>query len=127
MRSLGGELFEYGSDFQECREYARSVANAEGLHMVPSYHPDLVAGVASYWLELFRAQPDLDLVLVPIGQGSGICAAIAARQALGLKTRIIGVVSSPCAGLPAVPARRQKHFRPGQHRHCRRPGLPPAG
>lgn len=94
MRSLGGELFEVGADFQECREHACGVARAEGLHMVPSYHPDLVAGVASYWLELFRAQPDLDLVLVPIGQGSGICAAVAARRALGLKTRIIGVVSS---------------------------------
>ena len=94
MRSLGAELIEHGADFQETREHAQQVAAAEGLHMVPSWHPDLVAGVASGWLELFRAQPDLDLVLVPIGQGSGICAAIAARQALGLKTRIVGVVSS---------------------------------
>ncbi len=94
MRGLGAELIEYGSDFQETREHAQQVAAAEGLHMVPSWHPDLVAGVASGWLELFRAQPDLDVVLVPIGQGSGICAAIAARQALGLKMRIVGVVSS---------------------------------
>jgi threonine dehydratase len=62
--------------------------------MVPSWHPDLVAGVASGYVELLRAQPDLDLLLVPIGQGSGICAAIAARQALGLRTRIVGVVSA---------------------------------
>lgn len=94
MRGLGAELIEYGSDFQETREHAQQVAAAEGLHMVPSWHPDLVAGVASGWLELFRAQPDLDVVLVPIGQGSGICAAIAARQALRLKLRIVGVVSS---------------------------------
>lgn len=94
MRALGAELIEVGADFQECREHALGVAQREGLHMVPSYHEDLVAGVATGWLELFRAQPDLDLVLVPIGQGSGICAAIAARRALGLKTRIIGVVSS---------------------------------
>ena len=94
MRALGAHLIEHGADFQECREYAHELAAAEQLHMVPSWHPDLVAGVASGWLELLRAQPGLDLVLVPVGQGSGICAAIAARQALGLKTRIIGVVSS---------------------------------
>jgi threonine dehydratase len=62
--------------------------------MIPSLHPDLLRGVASYWLEFFRAAPDLDTVLAPIGQGSGICAAIAAREALGLRTRIIGVVSA---------------------------------
>ena len=94
MRSLGAELVEVGDDFQACRDYATQVAAAERLHMVPSWHPDLVAGVASGYLELLRAQPDLDLLLVPIGQGSGICGAIAARNALGLKTRVIGVVSS---------------------------------
>ncbi|MES2901752.1 MAG: threonine dehydratase [Pseudomonadota bacterium] len=94
MRALGAELIEYGSDFQECREYAQAMAEREGLHMVPSFHEDLVAGVATGWLELFRAQPELDLVLVTIGQGSGICAAIAARQALGLNMKIVGVVSS---------------------------------
>ena len=94
MRAQGAKLIEHGEDFQSCREFALDLAAREGLHMVPSYHEDLVAGVASGWLELFRAQPDLDLVLVPIGQGSGICAAIAARHALGLRTRIVGVVSS---------------------------------
>lgn len=94
MRALGAELIEVGADFQECREHALGVAEAESLHMVQSWHPDLVAGVASGYLELLRAQPDLDLLLVPIGQGSGICGAIAARNALGVKTRIIGVVSS---------------------------------
>lgn len=94
MRSLGAQLIEVGDDFQACREHATQVAQAEGLHMVPSWHPDIVAGVASGYLELLRAQPELDLLLVPIGQGSGICGAIAARNALGVKTRIIGVVSS---------------------------------
>ena len=92
-RAFGAEIIEHGADFQESREHANMLAQRDGLHMVPSFHHDLVAGVASYWLELFRAQPDLDLVLVPIGQGSGICGAIAARHALGLKTRIVGVVS----------------------------------
>ncbi|ATQ76257.1 hypothetical protein CR152_18225 [Massilia violaceinigra] len=94
MRGLGARVIEHGDDFQASREHALALMREEGLHMVPSYHEDLVAGVASGWLELFRAQPDLDLVLVPIGQGSGICGAIAARHALGVKTRIIGVVSS---------------------------------
>jgi len=94
MRALGAELVEAGDDFQACREHATAMAGRDGLHMVPSWHPDLVAGVATAWLELFRAQPDLDLVIVPIGQGSGICGAIAARQALGLHTRIVGVVSA---------------------------------
>jgi threonine dehydratase len=94
MRGLGAQLVEFGADFQQCREHAQQVAERECLHMVPSWHPELVAGVASGYLELFRAQPDLDQVLVPIGQGTGICGAIAARNALGLKTRIVGVVSS---------------------------------
>jgi threonine dehydratase len=93
MRGLGAELIEAGNDFQECRELATQKAREDGLHMVPSWHEDLVAGVASGYLELLRAQPDLDLILVPIGQGSGICAAIAARNALGSKARIVGVVS----------------------------------
>lgn len=94
MRALGVELVEHGGDFQESREHALVLAGQRALHMIPSYHHDLVCGVASYWLELFAAQPDLDVVLVPIGQGSGICAAVAARNALGLRCRIIGVVSA---------------------------------
>lgn len=94
MRALGAQLIEYGDEFQESREYALVLAEERGLHMVPSLHRDLVRGVATSWLELFKAQPALDVVYVPVGQGSGICAAIAARNALGLATRIIGVVSS---------------------------------
>ncbi|RCI69460.1 pyridoxal-phosphate dependent enzyme, partial [Pseudomonas aeruginosa] len=69
-------------------------ARREGLHLIPAFHPWLVAGVASYSLELFAALADLDEVYVPIGMGSGICGLIAARDALGLKTRIVGVVSA---------------------------------
>ncbi|UGQ44678.1 threonine dehydratase [Massilia endophytica] len=94
MRSLGAQLIEHGEDFQASREYAQVLAVRDGLHIVPSYHEDIVAGVGSSWMELFRAQPDLDTVFVPIGQGSGFCGAIAARQALGLRTRVIGVVSA---------------------------------
>jgi threonine dehydratase len=98
MRALGATLVEHGSEFQESREHAIALARRDGLHMVPSYHPDLVAGVATGWLELLRAQPGLDTLLVPIGQGSGFCAAVAARDALGLRTRLVGVVSSHAPG-----------------------------
>lgn len=94
MRALGAELVEHGDDFQAAREFADRHAEDEGLHFVPSYHADLVAGVATYWAELFTAAPDLDVVYVPIGQGSGICACAAARNALSPRTRIIGVVSA---------------------------------
>ena len=94
MRALGARLIEFGDDFQASREHAQMLAARDGLHMVPSFHEDLVAGVATGWMELLRAQPQLDVLLVPIGQGSGICAAIAARHVLGLGTCIIGVVST---------------------------------
>jgi threonine dehydratase len=93
MRALGVELIEQGDDFQAAREHATRLAAERGLHMVPSFHADLVRGVATYWLEFFEAvQPDV--VFVPIGQGSGICACVAARAHSGVHTRIIGVVSA---------------------------------
>ena len=98
MRALGAELVEHGTDFQEAREHAQTLAAARGWWMVPSFHPDLVAGVASYALELFDAVPLLDTVYVPIGMGSGAAALIAARDALGAATQIVGVVSD---GAPA--------------------------
>jgi threonine dehydratase len=94
MRGLGAELIEHGQDFQEAFEYAQKLAGERSLHMVPSFGPLLVAGVATYGLELLRAVPDLDVVYVPIGLGSGICGMMAARDGLGLKTRIVGVVSA---------------------------------
>ncbi|WP_434570847.1 threonine dehydratase [Pseudomonas sp. Z3-6] len=94
MRGFGGEVVEYGRDFDEAREEALRLAHAQGLYLVPPFHPELVKGVATYGLELFQAVPDLDTVYVPIGCGSGICAVIAARDALGLKTRVVGVVST---------------------------------
>ena len=94
MRALGAELIEHGDDFQAAREHAAQLAQAERLHYVPSFHPDLVRGVATYWAEFFTATPDLDLVYVPIGQGSGICACVAARNAYAPRTRIVGVTSA---------------------------------
>ena len=93
MQGFGARLVEAGHDFQAAFEHASEIAMQEQLHFVPSYHPLLVRGVASYALELFRAVPDLDVVYVPIGLGSGISGVIAARDALGLRAEIVGVVA----------------------------------
>jgi threonine dehydratase len=93
MRAFGAELIEHGRDFDEARSRAVEIAAERGLEYAPSFHPDLVAGVATYAYELFTAVGDLDTVYVPIGLGSGICGLIAVRDALGLATRIVGVVS----------------------------------
>ena len=98
MRSLGAELIEHGDDFQEAYEYTIAMAQRESLHLVRSFDRALIAGVASYALELFGEAADLDTVYVPIGMGSGICGVIAVRNALGLKTEVVGVVA---AGAPA--------------------------
>lgn len=94
MRALGVALVEHGEDFQEAREHALQIAAERGAHMVPSFHTDLLRGVSTYWWEFFRAVPQLDVVYVPIGQGSGACSAIAAKRALGHRARVVGVVSS---------------------------------
>lgn len=94
MRAFGAELIEHGDDFEAARQEARRLSHGRGLEMVPSFHADLMCGVATYALELLTADPDLDVLYVPIGQGSGICGCIAARDALGLKTEIVGVQSS---------------------------------
>jgi threonine dehydratase len=94
MRAFGAELLEFGRDFDEAREHAAGLAREQGLHFVGPFARELVAGVGSYALELLRAVPALDTVYVPIGCGSGICGLISARDALGLKTAIVGVVSA---------------------------------
>jgi threonine dehydratase len=94
MRAFGAELVEAGHDFDAARETAMQLAGERGLSMVPSFHRDLVCGVATYAHELFRAAPLLDTVYVPIGLGSGICGTIAMRDALGLSTKVVGVVST---------------------------------
>lgn len=93
MRALGAELVEAGHDFQAAREHSLQLAEQEGLHLIPSFHPLLVRGVATYGLEWLRAAPGLHTVYVPIGMGSGICGVIAARDALGSATRVVGVVA----------------------------------
>ncbi|WP_349359475.1 threonine dehydratase [Stappia sp.] len=93
MTAFGANLIEHGEDFDAAKAHAAMLAEEQGLIMVPSFHADLVRGVATYGLEFFRAVPDLDVVYVPIGLGSGICSLISARDALNLTTKIVGVVS----------------------------------
>jgi len=107
MQAFGAELIEYGHDFQEAAEFALRLADERRLHCVESFAADLVIGVATYALELFTAVPDLDAVYVPIGMGSGICGVIGARDALGLRTPVIGVVSE---ALPSY----QRSFEAGK-------------
>jgi len=98
MRAQGADLIEFGADFQESKEHAAMLASEHGWHFVPPYHPNIVKGVATYWLEFFSVVPNLDVVYVPVGQGSGICACAAVRNGLNLKTKIVGVVAE---GAPA--------------------------
>lgn len=93
MIALGAELIEHGEDFDEAAQHAVHLAEQENYHRIPSFHWDLVAGVASCGLELLRSARSLERVYVPIGLGSGICAMACARNALGLKTEIVGVVA----------------------------------
>jgi threonine dehydratase len=94
MRAMGVELVEHGDDFQAAIEHADAIAAERGWHRLPSFHRLLVAGVGTYALELFRHVPDLDVVYVPIGLGSGACGVLAARAALGARAEVVGVVSA---------------------------------
>ncbi|MFB0921846.1 MAG: threonine dehydratase [Alphaproteobacteria bacterium] len=93
MEALGVQLITHGHDFQAAMEYAASLAVERGLEMVPSYAMELAHGVATYGLEFLTAAPEIDTLYVPIGLGSGITGSIAAREALGLTTEIVGVVA----------------------------------
>jgi threonine dehydratase len=94
MRAQGATLIEFGADYQSAREKAVELAREQQLHMVQPYHFDIVRGVATYWLELFSSVKDTDVAYVPIGMGSGICSAVAVRNGLGLRTKLVGVVSA---------------------------------
>jgi threonine dehydratase len=126
MGAFGAELVTAGADFDESRGVAAQIQNERGYHFVPSFHRDLVKGVATYALELFSSHADLDVVYVPIGMGSGMCGLITVRDLLGLKTEIVGVVAanapafalSFAAGHP-VPTNSARTFADGMA--CRDP------
>lgn len=93
MRAFSAELIEHGRDFDEAKEHAAVIARQRDCVFAPSFHRDLVIGVATYAYEFFRAVSDLHTVYVPIGLGSGICGVIGMRDTLGLATQIVGVVA----------------------------------
>ena len=107
MRAWGAELRVEGRDFDAARQAAMQAADAEGLFLVPPFHPELVRGVATYGWELLAAHPEIETLYVPIGCGSGICGCIAARDALEHRAEIVGVVSeaAPCARLSVAAGR----------------------
>jgi len=126
MQAFGAELIVAGADFDESREHAAKFATERRYHFVPSFHADLVKGVATYALEMFTARPDLDAVYVPIGMGSGISGLISVRDLLGLDTEIVGVVAenAPAVALSfeqgrLVPTNRANTFADGMA--CRVP------
>ena len=126
MRGFGAELIVAGADFDASRQHAARIAAERGLHMLPSFHPDLVKGVATYALELLHAAADLDAVYVPIGMGSGICGLITVRDLLGLRTEIIGVVAENAPAMAhsfaagrVVPGNSAETFADGMA--CRNP------
>ncbi|MGB0122322.1 MAG: threonine dehydratase [Silvibacterium sp.] len=93
MQALGAELVEHGEDFQAANEYATELAVQTGAHKVPSFDRLLAVGAGTYALEMFETAPELDTVYVPVGMGSSICGMVAAREALGLPTKIVGVTA----------------------------------
>jgi len=101
MRAQGAQLVEFGEDYQAAREEAARLGAENGYHFVPPYHRNIALGVATYWLELFTSLADIDVAYVPIGMGSGASAGAAVRNGLGLKTKLVGVVSAlaPCYAL----------------------------
>ena len=116
MQALGARLVEHGQDFEEARVEACRWAQAEGHHYVPSFHEWLVAGTATYSWELFHAVEGLDVAFVPIGMGSGILGMCAAREALGVKTEIVGVVSAHAPACYESFVRRQVVVSPARTR-----------
>ena len=126
MEAFGAEVITAGADFDESRATAERVARERGYHLIPSFHPELVKGVATYAHELFTAVPALDVVYAPIGMGSGICGLIAVRDLLGLDTEIVGVTAEQApavfhsfeAGYP-IPAASARTFADGMA--CRVP------
>ena len=92
MRAYGAEVIEFGLDFDEARVRVEQMQHERGLRYVHSANePLLIAGVGTYALEIFEALPDVDVILVPIGGGSGACGCALVRTGLGSRAQVIGV------------------------------------
>lgn len=100
MHALGAELIEHGRDFDEAKDHCEAIREREGLRYVHSAdEPDLIAGVGTYALEIFDELPNPDVILVPVGLGSGICGTAIVAAERSPTTQVIGVQAE---GAPAV-------------------------
>jgi threonine dehydratase len=116
MRALGAEIIEHGEDYDEAREHCECIVAREGLRYVHSANePDLIAGVGTYAMEIFDELPDPDVIIVPIGLGSGICGSCIVTVARNPKTHVIGVQSelAPAVTLSWREGRRIETATPG--------------
>src|SRR5260221_8191277 len=93
MRAHGATVIEVGRDFDEAKQEAKRAAAERNLHFVPSFHRDLVVGVATYALEFLRTVAHLDTIYVSVGMGSAICGLITAPYTLVPNTEIVGVAA----------------------------------
>jgi threonine dehydratase len=95
MERLGAELVVHGRDFDEAREHCEALAREHGYRYVHSGNePHLIAGVGTATLELLEVEPDVEVVIVPIGGGSGAAGACVAGKAVKPDLEVIGVQSS---------------------------------
>ena len=99
IRAFGAEIVEHGDDFDDAREHCEALGAEHGYRYVHSGNePDLIAGVATEALELLEERPDVDVVVVPIGGGSGAAGACIAAKAVNAGVEVIGVQSdAACA------------------------------
>ncbi|MGE3805791.1 MAG: threonine dehydratase, partial [Gemmataceae bacterium] len=121
MRALGAELIEHGKDFDEAKLHCESICQRDGLRYVHSAdEPDLIAGVGTMALEIFEKVPDPDVILVPVGLGSGVCGTAIVAKALHPETEVIGVQSDQAPSVTlswtaghAVPTESARTFAEG--------------
>ena len=92
MRALGAEVRESGRDFDQARETVEAMQAERGWRYVHSANePRLIAGVGTYALEIFEGLPEVDVILVPIGGGSGASGCCIVRSGIGSRAKVIGV------------------------------------
>jgi len=92
MRLLGATVLAHGPDFEAAREYCEQLAEKEGRRYVHAANePDLIAGVATETLEIFEEQPDVEVLVVPVGGGSGASGACLVRRAVRPATEVVAV------------------------------------
>ncbi len=92
IKALGANIVFFGRIFEESKDYAEKLSGERGTRFIhPANEPHLVAGVATYALEIFEECPSLDVIIVPVGGGSGASGCCLVKEAVSPKTEVIGV------------------------------------